>query len=208
MTLPLSPAQPNLLTSEELASRAQQGDRHAFDTLVDRHGPSLLRFLTLRLGNRHDAEDLLQDTFIRAYTKLHCYQPRRRFHPWLFTIAARLAVDHQRRLRPTTQSEAVAPAGPDPLDLLVQDEHRTRIWQQARLLGDTQFTALYLHYVEDLPPRDVARVMRKSAVHTRVLLHRARANLAQRLSDAPTNSKAAQTHSPTRSTVLTEGANS
>ncbi len=202
------PEKPKLLTSEQLASRAQQGDRRAFECLVDRHGPSLLRFLTLRVGNRHDAEDVLQDTFVRAYTRLHRYQPQRRFNTWLFTIAARLATDHRRRLRPASQTEAATSAQADPLEQLILDERRDRIWQQAQLLPATQFTALYLHYVEDLPPRDIARVMRKSAVHTRVLLHRARTTLAQRLSDAQAVSDVPQARSPESDTILPEGANS
>ena len=61
-----------------------------------RYEGRLLRFLRQR-GASADAEDLAQDTFVRVYVNLHCYQPRWRFSTWLFTIARRLSINHHWR---------------------------------------------------------------------------------------------------------------
>ena len=69
-----------------LAQRAAEGDEHAFRSLVDRHYDACLRFATLQIGNAADAEDLVQETFVRAYRSLSSYSDEGRFRSWLFRI--------------------------------------------------------------------------------------------------------------------------
>src|SRR5262245_7395781 len=92
------------LSDEELAQRAQAGAMASFVELVGRFEGRVYAFLLRRLGcggATSDAEDLTQDTFLRAWQKIGHYQPGRRFSTWLFTIAGRAAIDHHRgRRRP------------------------------------------------------------------------------------------------------------
>jgi RNA polymerase sigma-70 factor (ECF subfamily) len=69
-----------------LARRAAAGDQDAFRLLVDRHYDACLRFAALRLQNRHDAEDVVQEAFVRMYRSLPAYEERGRFKSWLFQI--------------------------------------------------------------------------------------------------------------------------
>ncbi len=94
MTLPAS-----TLPDEILASRAQQGDRQAFESLIGRHKEVLYRLVRRYLGNSDDAYDILQDTFISVWENLHRYDPKRSFVAWTRTMALNKCRDFSRRRR-------------------------------------------------------------------------------------------------------------
>lgn len=168
------------LSSEELARRAQHGCRASFTELVHRHTPGLQAFLGRRTPEGHEAEDLMQDTFIKAYQNLGRYDDSWRFSTWLFTIAARLAVSRGRQ----RSRERLAPGIPAYLvasDLTDQQEQRESLWAMAARLPRAQYEALWLKYRQDLPVKEIARTMGKSQVNIKVLLYRARISLARRL---------------------------
>jgi RNA polymerase sigma-70 factor (ECF subfamily) len=73
-----------------LVERAQAGDRSAFDALYDRYNQRLWRFCVKRLWDEHEAEDVVQDAFVRAWRALPGFAGERRFYPWLSVIAAHL----------------------------------------------------------------------------------------------------------------------
>ena len=99
------PSEPTRLLPDDqtLALRAKQGCMDSFEELVRRYQVPLLHFLA-RFGNETDAEDLAQDTFIRAYRNLKRYRRRWRFSTWLFTIARRLAINSRRGKRVTDEA--------------------------------------------------------------------------------------------------------
>src|ERR1700692_274935 len=73
--------------------RAQSGDGDAFRLLVDRHSRSLFRLAFRMTGNEQDAEDVVQETFLRAYKQLHRYEARASFGTWLYRIASNYSLD-------------------------------------------------------------------------------------------------------------------
>jgi RNA polymerase sigma-70 factor (ECF subfamily) len=79
------------LSDEELVLRHLDEDGLAFQVLTDRYRDPLLGWLTKRVGNRTEAEDLVQRTFMRVYQHLHRFDPERTFSTWLYTIAGNLA---------------------------------------------------------------------------------------------------------------------
>lgn len=81
----------------DLISRAAAGDRAAFEIIVQRHKQPLFRFIRRYLGNRDDAYDLLQDTFVAAWTALGRFDSSRPLAPWLRTIALNKCRDFSRR---------------------------------------------------------------------------------------------------------------
>ena len=102
------------LSAEELARRSQQGCRASFAELVERYAVPLRQFLHHQTNHLHDAEDLVQDTFVRAYGNIDRYRSSYKFSTWLFTIARRLASSRFRSLRrPQMVAEAVS-ADPEP----------------------------------------------------------------------------------------------
>ena len=74
------------MTDALLVRRVLDGDTAAFTTIVDRHAAACTRFATRMLGNREDAEDVTQETFLRAYRSLARYEERQAFRTWLFQI--------------------------------------------------------------------------------------------------------------------------
>ncbi len=174
---------------EELACNARDGVYTAFEALVSRFGPPLLRYLRHRVRSEDIAEDLVQETFLKVYRNLWQYDPRRRFTPWLYTIATRVAANYTRRQRP-----GVLPDGIDVPDreqdrpdaIAARTEQREGLWATARsVLPDSQFTVLWMRYAEDLPISDVCRIVGKSNAHVRVLLYRARRKLMQAVEAPP-----------------------
>ena len=186
------PQQPALqvLSDEKLAWRSQQGCEASFAALVERYGARLFHFLHHKTGNVQDAEDLVQDTFVRAYQNIHRYRCSWKFSTWLFTIARRLASSHYRSLR-CSQSVAEVESGrpelaksPQAGEMATQEEARQNLWAMARALSRNQYQALWLKYAENMSIKEIAQVMRKSQVNVKVILYRARVNLAERLRNA------------------------
>src|SRR5437870_8534961 len=93
-----------LETSAALA-RARRGDSEAFRELVERHSRSVFRLAFRITGNEHDAEDVVQESFLRAYRQLGTFQARADFGTWLYRIGANCALDLMR-------SKRARPAGP------------------------------------------------------------------------------------------------
>lgn len=89
----------NSPTDEELIARFQQGDNYAFDLLVKRYQNPLLNFVFRFLGNKTEAEDLVQETFLRLYKNKHYYKEIAKFSTWIYTIAGNLAKTELRKRR-------------------------------------------------------------------------------------------------------------
>ena len=169
------------LSAEELARRSQQGCQASFAELIERYGTRLFRFLRYKTNSLQDAEDLVQDTFVRAYENIHRYRDSWKFSTWLFTIAARLAYSHFRRSRSFQTVGQIESSGPEPGQMVVEKETQHSLWALARGLSRNQYQALWLKYGQDMSIKEIAMVLRKSQVNVKVLLYRARINLAKRL---------------------------
>jgi RNA polymerase sigma-70 factor (ECF subfamily) len=176
-------------SAEQLAADAAAGCSASFEALVARYGPRLLRYLRQRVGDRHAAEDLLQETFLKAYRYLSNYDPSRSFATWLFTIATRLAAGHWRRRRPAVPMEGLElsdRAATSPLVAASVREQHANVWAQAsRVLGPAQLAALWLRYAEEMAIAEIAEVMGRSPGSVKVLLHRACRRLMRRGAGAP-----------------------
>ena len=169
-------------TDEEVARRAQRGCGDSFNELMKRYQAPILHFLRGRTAPA-EAEDLLQETFLRAFRGLDRYHSDRSLRTWLFTIARRVCIDSGRRSRPSLQVvDDVCGATPDAATIAAAREERRTLWAEARrLLSEIEQTALWLHYVEEMPIREVAGVIRRSSTATKVLMFRARRTLAEHL---------------------------
>lgn len=177
------------LSLEELAIRAQANangrDRDEyFAELVRRLRGRLGSFLLRRTGRAQDVDDLVQETFLKAYNNLERYQPKWRFSTWIFTIAARLAMSEHRR---QTTRQTMAPPSPSltaepaasPAMLVAEREESVKLWATAEsVLNDDQYAVIWLHYARDMSAKEIAEATGRSAIHVRVLLYRARKKLA------------------------------
>ena len=172
---------PPELSVDDLAARAQRGDEACFQELVSRLRAPLTAFLARRLTRPDDADDVVQETFLRAYRFIDRYDPERRFSTWLFAIGKNVAANHRSAARRradversgAAETEAVAAAEPTAAEA---DE----VWQAARrVLGDDSYRALWLRYAQDMSVGEIARELGRSVVATKVMLFRARKKLLQ-----------------------------
>jgi RNA polymerase sigma-70 factor (ECF subfamily) len=170
------------MSDEELACRARQGCVPSFEELVRRFQAPMLQFL-YHQGAGADAEDVLQETFVRAFRKLHHYLPQRRFAPWLFTIGRRVCINHHRRRRASCGEDLRRfPSGAaEPGQALADEEDRRLFWDAvARILSEEERTALWLFYVEEMPAREIAAVLGRSRAGVKTMMYRARRRLLAR----------------------------
>src|ERR671933_892222 len=91
-------------------ARARQGDSEAFRALVERHSRSVFRLAFRMTGNEQDAEDVVQESFLRAYKQLSKFDERASFGTWLYRIAMNCSLDLVRSRK--RRSEQMAPADP------------------------------------------------------------------------------------------------
>jgi len=170
-----------------LAAQAAAGSRAAFEELVARYTGRLLNFLRTRSASREDLEDLVQETFLKAYRNIARYDARWKFATWLYTIAARLAISGHRAAgacrvrRGTEDPECPSPGPQEMLARREEAERQKNIWNVAGTLGPNAYEALWLRYAEEMPVKDIARAMGKTQVGVRALLHRSRMQLAKKL---------------------------
>lgn len=170
------------ISPEQLAAHARAGCRESFEALVTRYERQIFNFIHQFTRQRQDAEDLTQETFLKAYRGLSQYNPSRAFAPWLFTIARRTAINH---FRSAKRFEELPEESEDncesPASQLENADERESIWKRARTLKPKQFEVLWLRYHEGFSVAETAAIMRTNQLHVKVLLHRARANFARLL---------------------------
>jgi len=168
----------------ELIDRALGGSVDAFEQLVLHYQDSLYRFLLVRANSTADAEDVLQETFVAAFKYLPGYRKKYRFSTWLFTIAVRqLGRQRKRGMESVDLSDSISCQQAGPEELGIEMEQRRSLWQIARsCLGEAQFTALWLFYVEDLPLVEIGKVMKRPVSWVKVNLLRARRRMSKELS--------------------------
>ncbi|MEE9129473.1 MAG: sigma-70 family RNA polymerase sigma factor [Phycisphaerales bacterium] len=153
--------------------------------MVTRYEHRLFNFVLRRVSCAADAEDIVQEAFLRAWQSIDRYDPTWEFSTWLYTIARRLAANQHgasRRLTlradPTANTASVQSA--DPAEIVARNEQHGNLWPTAqRILTEDQRTALWLRYGESMSVQDIANVLGKTRVSVRVILFRARKAIAR-----------------------------
>jgi RNA polymerase sigma-70 factor, ECF subfamily len=180
------------LSNEDLARRAQAGSLTSFEELARRLQAPLLQFMTSRTGDATLAEDLVQETFLKAYANLQSYQPSSAFRGWIFTIAYNQMIQtHRSETARRRTLKNYEPHQPDEEETTSRNEDVSGLWATARAeLNKEQFTVLWLFYAEDLPLNEIARVVGRNAISVRVQLFRARRKLQKVLAQSGAGGKA------------------
>lgn len=162
-----------------LVTRWLGGDERAATLLVERHGPALARFaasLTAR-GDKGEIDELVQDTFVRAFQSLAEFRGDSSLRTWLFTIERRLLVDRRRaeRRRPDRDeiTEGDALTEYTALDSLVAEETQGRIRKALERLSPTQREVFTLRVGEGLSYKEIADVVGTTEGAARVHYHNA-----------------------------------
>jgi RNA polymerase sigma-70 factor (ECF subfamily) len=153
-----------------LIARWRGGDERAARLLVERHSVPLARFLA-NLGVRHEIDEMVQDTFVRAFASIDSLREGSSLRSWLFTIARNLVRDRARSLRRreiVELEEEHAVTSGDPLDGVVAGETMARLRQALERLTATQREVFQLRVGEGLSYREIARVVGSTEGASRV----------------------------------------
>lgn len=154
-----------MIADELLARRIQQGDSSAIGGIVERHYDSLLGYLyRMTGGDRPLAEDLVQDTFVRALRSIAQYQHPRPFKPWLYAIATNLARNHYKSAdqRYTQNADDDLPEVADDHAIdepLTAQEDAQAVIDALRALPDHQREVIILYYYQSLNMNEIAEAL-------------------------------------------------
>jgi RNA polymerase sigma-70 factor, ECF subfamily len=176
----------NAAEVRRLVERAQKGDREALEELYLIHFDRIYSYLQMTVGNRHDAEDLTNQTFVKMLESIERFQWRKvPISAWLFRIAHNLAMDHFRAHR-RWQPEEEPPEPQDSAELSAEEEAMQSIGRQSMLemiegLSPDQQQVLTLKFVFNFPNGDVATILGKTEGAVKSLQHRALASLQREL---------------------------
>ncbi|MDP9250002.1 MAG: sigma-70 family RNA polymerase sigma factor, partial [Chloroflexota bacterium] len=174
--------------TDELVDRAREGDQAALGALYDRLAERLYRFAFFRLGNRADAEDLTQRTFLKMIEALPRYQRRGiPFEAWFFRIARNGLVDLLRARRSHEPLEALHAARSSEVGPEAAAERASEFASVERAmtqLTDEQRTVIAYRFMAGLSPREVGLVMGKREGTVRGLQFRALVSLRRTLREA------------------------
>lgn len=151
--------------------RARKGDADAFRALVERHGKSVFRLVYRMTGNAQDAEDLVQETFIKAFKSLGGFEERAHFGSWLYRIAVNCFLDWRRRHRVHEElNEAVEPRmepgasgyashRSSSEQMLLGMELRQRVEAGLDELSPRERTAFVLRHFEGMSIAEIGRLL-------------------------------------------------
>jgi RNA polymerase sigma-70 factor (ECF subfamily) len=164
------------LEDAALIRRWREGDQRAATELVARHAPALARFAA-NLGARDDVEELVQDTFVRAFGSLDAFRGESSLRTWLFTIERRLLLDRRRSERRRRDQETLDHHDPateyDALDAVVAEETERRVRDAVERLTPTQREVFTLRVTEGLSYREIAEIVGSTEGAARVHYHNA-----------------------------------
>jgi RNA polymerase sigma-70 factor (ECF subfamily) len=186
MTAAAKPAREQQANIRALVERAQKGDRGALEELYLIHFDRIYSYLHMSVGNRHDAEDLTTQTFLKMLESIGKFKFQAApFSAWLFRIAHNLAMDHFRAAR-RWQPEEEVPEPPGEEEPSAEAQALQSIGRQSMLeliegLSSEQQQVLTLKFVFNFPNAEVATILGKTEGAIKSLQHRALVSLQKQI---------------------------
>lgn len=168
-----------------LLQKAQHGDREAFGLLYDVFRDKIYRFIFFRVGHKELAEDILSDTFVKAWVKIPDITTLAAFNGWIYQVAKNNIIDYYRVKSSATisldeVSEALEDAA-SPVDDANLSIEQAQVATLMKDLPREYREVLQYKFLEDLTNLEIASIMNKSKGAVRVLQHRAITKLKQLL---------------------------
>lgn len=180
----------------ELVNNAQRGDDSAFEELVRRYERAAQGIARQLLNNAHDAAEIVQDAFLRAYRRLNTLQDPERFRAWFLRIVTNLALNHRRDHAQRRRMRSLQPPGvdreldvqatmePDLAHALHEAERLAEVQAAIARLPVNQQIALSLFAIESVPQRDIAAMLGVSVEAVKWYVFQARRTLRRKLNMA------------------------
>jgi RNA polymerase sigma-70 factor, ECF subfamily len=173
-------------SDRELIERWRRGEQRAATELVARHADALARFAAAR-GERRDVEELVQDTFVRAFASIDSFRGESSLRTWLFTIERRLMLDRRRSERRQRSTVSVQPGDVvtefDALDSLLAEEAESRVRKAVNALSPMQREVFSLRVEQGMSYREIAVIVGTTEGAARVHYHNAMRAVKEFLSE-------------------------
>jgi RNA polymerase sigma-70 factor, ECF subfamily len=166
-------------------SQYQQADPMAAEALVDLLGPKFYRFFSSRPGNKSEAEDMLQDLWLRIHRARHTYHPSEPLLPWVYAIALGVRVDYYRKRRRIASHETGANVLPECPENKGKHGNLPTFEDLVAALPRSQREVLTMLKVNDLSIEEVARATSTTVGAVKQKAHRAYGRLRNLLETAP-----------------------
>jgi len=176
-----------------LIGRVLDGDTQQFALLVGRYQAGMYRHAVAMVLDHDVAEDMVQDTFVRAYAQLSTCRERERFRGWLFQMLRNRCLDYlkdvRRRSVPLDKAGPVLDPAEGPAARLERGRLREQLAQALERLPDTQREAFVMHYVEELSYEVMSELLDASVSALKMRVARAREALSAALGDGEVTNK-------------------
>jgi RNA polymerase sigma-70 factor (ECF subfamily) len=178
-------------SDESLVDKARAGDYRAFELLFERHRTLVYRFVYQMVPRRDDAEDIVQEVFVRAFQNLHRYRDEAKFTTWLLRIATNLGTDRARMVQRRQALEQREAAGAlewmtvgdkeDPVGNLQQEELKVVLRNALLALPDHHRNVIVMRDIEEMEYPDIAQTLGCSVGGAKLRVLRARRALRDRV---------------------------
>lgn len=173
-----------------------KGDQNAFAEIVELFQDKLYRICYRMLGNQHEAEDIAQEAFVRAFINIHTFDANRKFSTWLYRIGTNLCIDRIRKKKPDYYLDAEV-AGTEGLNMysqiaskeelpeqeVLKMEMQDRVQYEISRLPDKYRAVIVLKYMEDLPLQEISEILEMPLGTVKTRIHRGREALRKQLSN-------------------------
>lgn len=189
------------MSEQDIVMLARKGDPAAFTTLVQTYQTAIYNLCYRMLGEADQAQDAAQETFLRAYTQFHRYDPERPFKTWLFSIASHYCIDRLRRRRvawldiddePLAGHPALREKSVGPEDSALRGERASDVQALLETLPARDRAAVVMLYWYDLSYQEIADATGTTVSAVKSRLHRARAAMAETLKGSDARGHASQ----------------
>jgi RNA polymerase sigma-70 factor, ECF subfamily len=183
------------ISDAAVVAQVLAGDKEAFRLLVERHTRSIYGVVHRMTGNQHDAEELLQETFLRAYKSLHRFELRSSFYTWLYRIAVNRCLDFlkAKKISDTYQIAdnpehdednreiQIATNDPGPERLLLSAEARQKVAQAIALLSPAERLAFTMRHMEGKSIEEISKALNVRASAAKNSIFRAVQKIREQL---------------------------
>jgi len=180
---------------DEIIKQTLEGHRDAFTYLILKYKDSLFDLAYRILGNRADAEDVLQDAFLDAYKHLKDFHHKARFSTWVYSIVMNRVRNHLRHNkiirwssldiqdenRDDYKPREIAERGPSFIKIMEQRHELEAVQREVRFLPALHQSIFILHYFQDMPLEEISVRLSRPIGTVKVYLHRARQALYKRM---------------------------
>ncbi|MDQ0856681.1 MULTISPECIES: RNA polymerase sigma factor SigW [Bacillaceae] len=174
--------------------QVKKGDQNAFAEIVDIYKDKIYQLCYRMLGNSHEAEDIAQEAFIRAYVNINSYDMDKKFSTWLYRIATNLTIDRIRKKKPDyyldaevtgteglTMYSQVAADVALPEDQVETMELQQMIQKEILKLPDKYRTVIVLKYIDELSLIEISEILDMPIGTVKTRIHRGREALRKQL---------------------------